>query len=148
MPSKVNNAFRRADTLHVFRPSNVHHNLASINSAFKKADPLHIFRPGTLSNAFKKADPLHIFRRGNSNHHSNNYSSSPSVSQPVGGGDGSYNATGGSGGDSGSADSGSIVNPSIPSASSHTKDQHTSQTDYLIPGIIIVVVGGYLFFSK
>ena len=145
MPSKINNAFRRADTLHVFRPSNVHHNLASINSGFKKVDPLHVFRPGTLSNAFKKADPLSIFRRGNSNQQSNN-PSPPSVSQPIGG-NGSYNATGTSGGYGGSSDSGSIVNPSIPSASSHSKDQHTSQSDYLIPGIIIVV-GGYLFFSK
>ena len=140
MSRKVNNAFKQADPFHVFRPSNVNHNLASINHAFKQADPYHVFRPGNLRESIQKS----IFRSSTSrgSQPSSNNPPPPVVSQPIGG-NGTYNATGAGG----PSDSGSIVNPSIPSASSHQKD-HQTKTDYLIPGLIVAVIAGYLFLKK
>ena len=71
-----------------------------------------------------------------------------SGSERMEGGPGGAGAYGGGAGSGGMSESGSIVNPEIATASTHTNTSDGSQPLPLIPIVIGVAVVGYFIFSK
>ena len=71
-----------------------------------------------------------------------------SGSERMEGGPGGMGAYGGGAGSGGMSESGSIVNPELPTASTHTSDSDGTQPLPIIPIVIGVAVVGYLMFNK
>jgi hypothetical protein len=71
-----------------------------------------------------------------------------SGSERMEGGPGGMGAYGGGAGSGGMSESGSIVNPELATASTHTETSDGSQPLPIIPIVIGVAVVGYFMFSK